>query len=62
MTEKIYDDYGRLKEFTETLRMKFKLVINCKNQNGIAYSIRNLDAEQVNSIQKINEAVSKLSS
>ncbi|HYV94531.1 MAG TPA: HAMP domain-containing sensor histidine kinase [Chitinophagales bacterium] len=62
MTEKIYGDYSRLKQFTENASHEIQTPLSIiRSKIEMMIQSEHLNEEQMNSIQKINEAVSRLS-
>jgi len=62
MTEKMYSDYSRLKEFTEDASHEIQTPLSIiRSKIEMLIQSENLNETQINSIQKINEAASKLS-
>ena len=62
MIEKIYHDYSRLKEFSENASHEIQTPLSViRSKLELLIQSENLNEEQVNFIQRINEAVSKLS-
>ncbi|MEO5675865.1 MAG: HAMP domain-containing sensor histidine kinase [Chitinophagales bacterium] len=62
MTEKINRDYSRLKEFTENASHEIQTPLSIiRGKLEILIQSDQLDEEQMNSIQAINEAISRLS-
>ncbi len=62
MTERIYSDYSRLKQFTENASHEIQTPLSIiRSKIETLIQSENISEEQMNSIQKINEAVSRLS-
>lgn len=62
MTERIYSDYSRLKQFTENASHEIQTPLSIiRSKIEMMIQSEHLTEEQMNSIQKINEAVSRLS-
>lgn len=62
MTERIYEDYNRLKQFTENASHEIQTPLSIiRSKIEILIQSENLSEEQINSIQQINESVSRLS-
>jgi signal transduction histidine kinase len=62
MTERIYSDYSRLKQFTENASHEIQTPLSIiRGKIEMMIQSEHLTEEQMNSIQKINEAVSRLS-
>ncbi|MFI5135302.1 MAG: sensor histidine kinase [Chitinophagales bacterium] len=62
MTEKMYGDYSRLKEFTEDASHEIQTPLSIiRSKLEMLIQSENVDEVQMNSIQQINEAVARLS-
>ena len=62
MTDKIYNDYSTLKQFTENASHEIQTPLSImRNRLEMLIQGENFTEEQLQSVQKINEAVSRLS-